>query len=57
MMPAGPWARKFASDTSAVMLFHCRYSVSHSAVPVDAVGEIDPKTVYCRYHHGTTMSR
>ena len=54
-MPAGPWASNFASVTSAVMLFHWRYSASQRAVPVEAVGEIEPKTDTWRYHHGTTI--
>src|SRR6476646_3505994 len=46
MIALQPWARKAAKLVSAVMLFHWRYSVSQRAVPVEAVGEMDPKVEY-----------
>ena len=48
----GPWARNASNEVSAVMLFHWRYSVSHRADPIEAVGEIEPNTASWRSHHG-----
>ena len=52
MITPGPSARNVSSDRSAVTLFHWRYSVSHRAVPDDAVGEMDPNSISWRPHHG-----
>jgi hypothetical protein len=56
-MPSRPVARKAPSDVSAVMLFHWRIDVSQSALPDEAVGEIEPNVWSWRVHHGATTSR
>jgi hypothetical protein len=57
MIGPGPWARNFASDGSAVMLFHSAIVRIQRALPPDVVGEMEPKVSSCRANHGPMTTR
>src|SRR5215210_4406205 len=52
MIAAKPWSRNRWIVGTIVIEFHSSMFRIHSALPDDAVGEIEPKTASCRDHHG-----